>query len=359
MFLRATPPYALAPDEKREWLTSQLHELVRHHANACPPYARVVDHWRRRRGRDAEAPEEFPFLPVGVFKEYALRSTNEPVMTLRSSATSTGTAATIYADKATRQRQSLSASLILQDFVGSERRPYLVFDLEKTVRGAEAMSARGAAIMSLAHLAADFHFVMTEQESGSLAIDPEALMSALDTIGDTPFLAYGFTYLLYQAHQQIAALGLGRPVHPESILLHSGGWKRLEAEAVDKDVFAGVVGGAWHLDRTRVIDFYGAVEQVGMLYPDCTEQLKHVPYWAEVIVRRADSLEPAGRGEPGLLQLISALPLSAPNHSVLTEDLGSLVLEDGCRCGRRGRAFVFSGRAPKSEIRGCSDVWRS
>ena len=63
-------------------------------------------------------------------------------------------------------------------------------------------------------------------------------------------------------------------------------------------------------------------------------------------------------GEQGLIQLISALPLAAPNHSVLSEDLGEIVSLDGCPCGRRGTSFVFRGRAPRSETRGCSDVVR-
>jgi hypothetical protein len=83
-----------------------------------------------------------------------------------------------------------------------------------------------------------------------------------------------------------------------------------------------------------------------------------VPYWAEIIVRRQDTLTPASVGETGLLQLLNCLPLSAPNHSVLTEDLGVIELLDGCQCGRRGKAFVFQGRAPRSELRGCSDVAR-
>ena len=129
--------------------------------------------------------------------------------------------------------------------------------------------------------------------------------------------------------------------------------------SVDKATFNRAVSAPWGLVPEHVIDFYGAVEQVGLPYPDCSQGLKHVPYWAEVITRRSDSLEPSAVGEQGLLQLVSCLPLSAPNHNVLTEDLGEIVLEDGCACGRRGRAFVFRGRAPKAEARGCSDVWRA
>jgi hypothetical protein len=358
-FLPDTPPFGLAPAEKRSWLAGQVQALTAHHRERCPAYARLVDDWERHRTRDPLAAEDFPFVPVTVFKEYDLKSSREAVMSLRSSATTTGAASRIYVDKPTRHRQSLSANRILADFVGTARRPYLVFDVEATVRGVEAMSARGAAIMSLGHLATEIHFLLRDDGSG-LALDEGALARALAAVGDAPFIAYGFTWILYQMHQAIAARpGLARHVHPESVLLHSGGWKRLAALAVDKPVFNASVSAPWGLRPDRVIDFYGSVEQVGVPYPDCAQGVKHVPYWAEVVVRRSDSLEPAAPGEPGLLHLINCLPLSAPNHSVLTEDLGAIVCEDGCACGRRGRAFVFRGRAPKSDIRGCSDVWRS
>jgi hypothetical protein len=178
----------------------------------------------------------------------------------------------------------------------------------------------------------------------------------VSAIGDRPFIAYGFTYILYQSHQQLMANGAAWRAHPGSVLLHSGGWKRMASLAVDKPAFNRAVAGVWSLPDHQVIDFYGSVEQVGMPYPDCREGVKHVPYWGDVIVRRADSLEPAAPGEPGLMQLLNCLPLSAPNHSVLTEDLGEIVVADGCACGRRGKAFIFHGRAPRAELRGCSDV---
>jgi hypothetical protein len=164
--------------------------------------------------------------------------------------------------------------------------------------------------------------------------------------------------MLYQAHQQLAEAGWTGNAHAGTVLLHSGGWKKLTAMAVDKPTFNERIAGIWSLPSSRVIDFYGAVEQVGVPYPDCEAGVKHVPYWADVLTRRSDTLEPAAPGEPGLLQLINCLPLSAPNHSVLTEDLGELAYLDGCPCGRRGRAFVFRGRAPRAELRGCSDVPR-
>ncbi|BCS33181.1 hypothetical protein TBR22_A24080 [Luteitalea sp. TBR-22] len=353
MFLSNVPPYGLAPAEKAAYLVPRLTELVSHHEQQCAPYRLLVGDWRRHMHDEVTSVEQLPFLPVTAFKEYDLQSAASAV-SVRSSSTTGQQPSRIFMDKVTRGRTSLSARAILADFIGEGARPYLVFDAEEAVRGG-ALSARAAAVLSLAHFAETFHFVM-RLEGGQPVLDPEALARALEAIGDRPFVGYGFTYLLYQAHAAIAAAGGGRSMHADSVLLHSGGWKRLTSEAVSREAFDATVSGVWQLEPHRVIDFYGLVEQVGVPYPDCRAGLKHVPYWADVVVRRADTLDPAGVGETGLLQLVNCLPLGAPNHSVLTEDLGEIVLEDGCACGRRGRAFAFRGRAPRAEVRGCSDT---
>jgi hypothetical protein len=353
MFLAEVSPYALSPEEKAAYLVPRMAELVAYHEEHNGAYGRLVGDWRRHQVGQVRAVEDLPFLPVTAFKEYALRSA-ETAVSVRSSSTTGQQPSQVFMDKPTRARASLSARAVLADFIGEQKRPYLVFDAEDSVRGG-ALSARAAAVLSLAHFADTFHFVM-RTEGSDLVLDHEALAAALDAIEDRPFIGYGFTYLLHQAHAEIAMRQAGRPMHADSVLLHSGGWKRLTHLAVSKADFDAAVAGVWGLQPARVIDFYGLVEQVGVPYPDCPAGHKHVPYWADVIIRRADTLQPAGIGEVGLIQLLNCMPLGAPNHSVLTEDLGELALEDGCSCGRRGRAFVFRGRAPRAEIRGCSDV---
>ena len=79
---------------------------------------------------------------------------------------------------------------------------------------------------------------------------------------------------------------------------------------------------------------------------------------ADVLVRDPQTLAPLPMGQPGLLQLLSALPLSYPGHSLLSEDLGVLLGEDDCRCGRQGRYFSVLGRQRGAEVRGCSDTFQ-
>ena len=48
-------------------------------------------------------------------------------------------------------------------------------------------------------------------------------------------------------------------------------------------------------------------------------------------------------GEPGVIESLSLLPRSYPGHAVLTEDVGVLLGEDDCPCGRLGKYFTVTG----------------
>ncbi len=352
-FIDGVAPFALDPADKAGFLAERLQALNAWHRDGCERYARLANYWPNT----GSTVEDMLYLPVTLFKEYDLISVDGPVSSVNSSSTTSAQFSKVFVDKPTKKRQARSASRILNDFIGDTKRPYIVFDLEETVRGSGGMSARAAAILSLSHFATEFFFVLEKAADGSLRVNKDVLAAAVEKIGEQPFIAYGFTWILFQSHQALLDAGIKLPAaHPDSVLLHSGGWKKMLSMAVDKPTLNQRVASVWSLAPERVIDFYGSVEQVGVPYPDCSAGYKHVPYWADIIIRRADDLAPCAPGEPGLVQLINLLPLSAPNHNVLSEDLGEVVMLDGCPCGRRGKAFIFHGRAPRAELRGCSDV---
>jgi len=191
---------------------------------------------------------------------------------------------------------------------------------------------------------------------GRLEPDLQALDKALAAIGSAPFVAYGFTFILYQAHEWLQQVGWQRPAHSDSWFLHSGGWKRLQDQAVTRDAFAVGVAQVFGCSADRVLDFYGMVENVGVIYPDCEYGNKHVPAFAAVIVRDPLTLHPVEEGQQGLVQICSTLPTSFPGFLVLTDDIAEVVRYDGCACGRRGLSFRFVKRVPQAEIRGCGNI---
>jgi len=99
------------------------------------------------------------------------------------------------------------------------------------------------------------------------------------------------------------------------------------------------------------------VEQVGSIFVECKEGHLHAPIFADIIVRDPISLKPLEFGKEGVIEVMSILPRSYPGHVLLTEDVGTIIGEDDCPCGKKGKYFKVKGRLPKAEIRGCSDTY--
>ncbi|HEV2212299.1 MAG TPA: hypothetical protein VGS99_03025 [Gammaproteobacteria bacterium] len=340
-------PYA-ARDEAA--LLTELKALSRRHLEGCEPYRRVWPAWQ-----DAETLAELPFLHAGVFKYVRFRTEAPDIKherTLKSSATTSGKSSMITLDRESSELQSASTLAILRDFVGSGQRPLLVLDSSKSLLARGEVSARVAAALSLKPLATEIHFLL-EDAANADSMRWEVLETQLKAHDD--FLVYGFTWILWLAWVQakrpasITRLLKGKRI----AFVHSGGWKKLEAIKMERATFDGALLAG--LDpQSKVVDYYGLVEQVGIIYPLCETGFRHVPRWAEVIARDPWTFKPLV-GEDGQLQLLNTLARGAPYHSVLTEDVGR-VIEGDCPCGRKGRRFLLQGRVPKSEVRGCANV---
>ena len=340
-------PYA-ARDE--EAFLAEMNRLTEHHLAACDEYARIWPDWR-----PTDAVDQLPYLHVGTFKWIDFRSSGDQIKherTLLSSATTSGTPSRIALDEKSSKLQARSSLAILADFIGKSSRPLLVIDSSRSLRMRGVVSARIAAAMSLRPLASDIHFLLAAPEDPS-SMKWDMLATLLDQYEE--LLVYGFTWILH------AAWG-GTPV-PDEVrsrlagkticFVHSGGWKKLEAARVTREAFdEGLLAGL--SAESKVVDFYGLVEQVGVIYPLCEYGFRHTPVWADVIVRDSMDLTPLA-GEPGQLQLMNVLASGAPYHSVLTEDIGRIV-PGRCPCGRSGKRFELLGRLPKSEARGCANV---
>lgn len=346
MDLLDSAPYG-ARDE--EAFIAEMHRITEHHLARCEEYARVWPDWR-----PVDAAEGLPYLHVGVFKWIDFRTEGEEIKhqrTLLSSATTSGVSSRIALDATSSELQARSSLAILRDFVGGSVRPLLVVDSARSLRTGSDVSARIAAAMSLRPLASDIYFLLGMPEDAS-SMKWDALGDLLDKYDE--LLVYGFTWILHCAWG-----GADMPDRVRSRLagkticfVHSGGWKKLEAERVSRQAFdGGLLEGL--APESRVVDFYGLVEQPGIVYPLCEHGFRHVPVWADVIVRDPITLAPL-EGESGLLQLMNTLAVGAPYHSVLTEDLGRVV-PGACPCGR-GKRFELLGRLPKAEIRGCANV---
>lgn len=355
--LLSTSPYGRSPDERQASLLEILREELEYGCQQHAGYKNYVDGWPTDY-RTAARVADLPYLPVAMLKAdppLSFVPRDEIKRTLTSSATTSQTPSRVVLDPPTARRMTKGVVTIVRDFIGSSRRPYLIVDTPGFLGGGE-MGARGAAIQGLQPFASETTHCLRTGEQGELELDLNKLTEFAKAHQDSEVLIYGFTYILWNhLAKPLMAKGISLEL-PKARILHSGGWKRLQDQAVEKSVFNERLAGLLGCSTDRIIDFYGMVETVGVIYPDCSEGNKHGPAFGDVIVRNPLTLEPVGAGEQGIVQVCSVLPTSFPGHLLLTEDMAQVISYDGCPCGRRGISFRFLGRVPKSELRGCGNL---
>ena len=356
--LLAAPPFSLAPAAHQARLLALLQQQLTGAAERDERLRRYLDAWPSDY-RAAKSIADLPYLPVGAFKvspPLTLSGTQEIVRTLASSATTGQTPSRVALDAPTSRRMVKGVVAITTDFIGSMRRPYLVIDTAETLAGGGQLGARAAAIQGLRPFATEMVCCLRGDAAGEPQIDEPRLSSFAARWGAAEVLAYGFTYVIWQHFVKPLRERGTRLQMPNIRVLHSGGWKRLQDQAVTREVFAGGVAQVFGCAADRVLDFYGMVENVGVIYPDCEYGHKHVPAFAAVIVRDPLTLRPVEEGQHGLVQVCSVLPTSFPGVLVLTDDIAQVIRYDGCACGRRGISFRFVKRVPHVEIRGCGNI---
>lgn len=353
--LLAARPYALPQAEKRAILVERTRELTRWHYERCELYGHLVDRiFGGRRALEFDRLEDAPYLPVSLFKTRELRSVapGEVVKTLTSSGTTGQAVSRIHLDAATAQLQSRTLVKIMQHVLGVERRPMVFLDHAGVVRDRRSFSARGAGILGLLPFGRQPFYALRDD----MALDLDGLEAYLaSTRGQRPVF-FGFTFMVWQYFVE-ALERFGRRLSlPGAILLHSGGWKKLEALRVSPDEFRRRVRAVTGIET--VTNYYGMVEQVGSVYLENARHCLQAPGVSDVIVRDTNTLEPLPPGQAGLLQVVSALPMSYPGHSLLTEDLGVVEGCDDPATGMHGQYFRILGRLPRAELRGCSDTFQ-
>lgn len=345
-------PYGIEASRKSALLTGALCELTRWHAAKCDAYRRIM----AVQGIDSEAVlplEQVPYLPVRLFKEFDLLSIDrsETYKTMTSSGTTGQQVSKIYLDRATASFQTKVLSRLMGRLLGKNRLPMLVVDSPGTVEDRSAYSARGAGLLGFSLYGQDVTYAL----NASMNLDLPAIEAFLDRHRDAPIFIFGFTFIMW-LHWVLPLRQLGKILPIQSgILLHGGGWKKLHDQAMDDETFRmalqSCVGGL------KIVNYYGMVEQTGALFLQCEEGWLHAPTYADVIIRDPYTFAVAEIGQEGIIEVLSIVPLSYPGHALLTEDLGILVGEDDCPCGRLGKYFRVIGRVPEAEVRGCSDTY--
>lgn len=356
--LFAEPVYSADPQTDAIYLKALQEELVFHYEHndmyrqfcerkGFNPYAELHD------------VNQIPPVAVSVFKNvgYGLASVPKEDIKLRlqSSATS-GTPSTIVVDKVTSKRQAKAMVKVMQEFIGKDRKPFLVMDIDPRSEFRSLLGARFAAITGYLNFASKAGYFL-KAKNGVSYFDIEAIKEYLTTIpSDQPVVVFGFTYILY-SNVLKAILEKDEKIQlPEgSKIIHIGGWKKLEAEKVEKSLFNQQLANGFGIESTDVIDIYGFTEQMGLNYPDCPCGCKHTSSYVKILARDVVTREVLPEGKEGMMEFITPIPHSYPGNAVLTDDMG-IIESTPCPYGRPGQRFRITGRMKKAEVRGCGDI---
>lgn len=344
------PQFSLYQVEKDDSMLGLMNELHEHHLANSEAYNVITSRVFRNEGR-FNTIEDLPFIPVSAFKNHQLKSIEEGSIfkILTSSGTTGQSVSKIYLDKDTARLQSIALSKIIAHIVGPKRLPMLIIDSKAVFANKSSFSARGAGILGIAPFGKDHTYVLNE----NFEPDEEVLRDFLEKYNGQPIFIFGFTFMIWQFLQRA---NFDKKYDLSSaILMHSGGWKKLVEIAVDNSTFRQKLYEKFNLKY--IYNFYGMVEQVGSVFMENQNGFLHAPNFADVIIRNPVDFSVQPIGQPGLIQVVSALPKSYPGHSLLTEDIGVLEGMDDSPEGWKGKYFRILGRAKKAELRGCSDTF--
>ena len=348
------PPYSMSPAEKSEFLSRELSALTELHYESCGIYRSILDGLGKapENGKITDY-KSLPFIPVRLFKEYELLSTDREniVKSVTSSGTTGQKVSKIFLDRETAAAQTKVLTRIVSDFIGSARLPMIIIDTPSVIRNRAMFSARGAGILGFQIFGRDKFFALDDD----MKLDAEGLSAFLEKHKGEKLFVFGFTFMIWQHFcEELRASGY-RPDLSEAVMIHGGGWKKLADKNISRDTFHSVLNELCGI--SRIHDYYGMAEQTGTICMECECGHLHSSVYSDIIIREPMDFSECPVGKEGIIQTLSLLPQSYPGHSILTEDRGVMLGEDGCPCGRRGRYFRVLGRMKNAEIRGCSDTY--
>ncbi len=345
-------PYEDECDIKQNIFLERLNMLTYRHYNRCKEYHQFIDILHGGKIQ-YESIEDVPFLPVKIFKKRELKSvSDEEVFKIMTSSGTTGQQVSkIFLDKTTANNQQKVLTRIVSEYTGRSRMPMIILDCPSVLKNRNMFSARGAGILGFSLFGSKKIFAFTDDMELNLTEIKDFLKKYE---GQTIFL-FGFTYMIWQYfYKKLVEINEYLPLE-KGVLIHGGGWKKLASEAVSKEKFKESLNSVCGI--TSVHDYYGMVEQTGCIYMECECGHLHASIFSDVLIRNMQDFSVCQNGEMGAIQVLSALPASYPGHSILTEDIGRVLGEDDCPCGRKGKYIEIIGRMKNAEIRGCSDTF--
>ena len=337
--------------DKKNFFEKYINIITSHHYRNSIHYKNYLDSIGYRLNQKSDI-KNIPFIPVRLFKELDLISISKSNIfkTLFSSGTSANGLSKIYLDKSNALNQIKVLQKIFMELIGNTRYPMLVIDKKIKNQSRNNFNASVAAVNGFSIFAKSIDYLLDESDN----INYKILNNFLAKNSHQKFLIFGFTYNVYiNLLKKLDPNKIDVRLFKKSILIHGGGWKKLENLKVNISTFNLMLKKKLNISFVR--NYYGLIEQIGSIFFECKCGYFITSNFSEIIIRD-ENLNECKKGEKGFIQLLSLLPTSYPGHSILTEDIGEIVNDNNCKCFGYGKRFKVYGRLKNAEIRGCSNI---
>lgn len=264
-------PYDYSDEQQSAFMEALREELTYHYENN-----EMFRQFCARKGFNPTSEitnlSDIPPVAVSVYKELGGMLNSVPKedvsFALQSSATS-GRPSTIMVDKITSKRQAKAMIKVVGEFIGKDRKPFLIMDIDPTSANRYLLGARFAAVTGYLKFANKVGYFLNTDEKGLSYFDVEAMKEFLGELeSNQPVVLFGFTYILYQnVLKAIEEADIDIKLPEGSKIIHIGGWKKLESEKISKELFNNRISKIFGVSPEDVIDIYGFTEQMGLNYP--------------------------------------------------------------------------------------------
>ena len=155
-----------------------LMEEIRFHYSSNDLYHRFCDNKGFDPNTFSGDISEIPPVQVSVFKELGSKLNSVPKsdikLTLQSSATS-GIPSSVPVDGITSKRQARSMIKVVGDYIGNERKPFLIMDVDPMSGFREILGARYAAVSGYLNFASEASYFLKVDDNNAYYFDTDGI----------------------------------------------------------------------------------------------------------------------------------------------------------------------------------------
>ena len=123
-------PFKFSGSKKNKFILNNIKKLTKHHYNRSHEYKKILKFLNFKLNSNNNKIENYPFLPVRLFKYYELLSIQKKNVfkTLMSSGTSENIPSKIFLDKKNAYNQTKVLAKIMNTILGKKRLPMMIVE---------------------------------------------------------------------------------------------------------------------------------------------------------------------------------------------------------------------------------------